>query len=419
LLPFVGEGRADDVTQSFFLKLYERNFLKTRPAITGRFRNWIYVAARRHAIDEWRKVDRRPERADSFSFDIDGPIHSRAVAADDGPFDPDEVHALSVLHLALLRLKKHLIEDGRTDLWMIFDELLIAPLIPGRVAKDREDIRAMFPGEPPGFLDNRLTTVKRIFRRMLPALIPIDPTESLTLHERYREIETILRGATNSHLWLALLMPPEIRSNDTSGSSLDLPPRSAYLDAHEAAVSRRVIHEELRILLGFWLELPLYDFLDDLEAVGPAVSAAIAESRLAYDSAARRVSAGLPFNLRRLIAGVEPPLVSIPPNEWLALLQCLKTFSKGVYRASQQRNASGQHGEALPRESTIPLEVAHVLYNLANALALLRCGARIIRIKDDQFRKNVKWVLDQNWLAAELRPIFLDALKTLDSLPNP
>ena len=56
LIPFVGEGRADDLTQSFFLKMYERDILEKRPAITGRFRNWLYVAARHHAVDEWRKI---------------------------------------------------------------------------------------------------------------------------------------------------------------------------------------------------------------------------------------------------------------------------------------------------------------------------------------------------------------------------
>jgi hypothetical protein len=34
LLPFVGRGRADDLAQSFFLKMYERDLIKQRPDIT-------------------------------------------------------------------------------------------------------------------------------------------------------------------------------------------------------------------------------------------------------------------------------------------------------------------------------------------------------------------------------------------------
>ncbi len=62
LIPFIGEGRADDLTQGFFMKLYERDILENRPAITGRFRNWLYVAARHFAVDEWRKTQRRTDR---------------------------------------------------------------------------------------------------------------------------------------------------------------------------------------------------------------------------------------------------------------------------------------------------------------------------------------------------------------------
>ena len=78
------------------------------------------------------------------------------------------------------RVRKHLLQEGKAEHWMIFEELALAPLIPGRAAKSREELLAMFPGEGPAFLDNRMTTVKRVFRRILPALIPVDPTESRT-----------------------------------------------------------------------------------------------------------------------------------------------------------------------------------------------------------------------------------------------
>ena len=74
--------------------------------------------------------------------------------------------------MTVARVRKHLIEEGKAEHWMIFEELVLAPLVPGRVPKTREALLAMFPGEPPGFLDNRITTVKRVFRRMLPALDP-------------------------------------------------------------------------------------------------------------------------------------------------------------------------------------------------------------------------------------------------------
>ena len=196
LMPFVGADRADDVANDFFLKLYERDLLANRPAITGRFRDWLYVAARHHAIDGWRKIHRRRERADAF--DVHEPADPRADARGETPFDADECYALSVLHMTVGRVRKHLLQEGKAEHWMIFEELALAPLVPGRVAKSREELLAMFPGEGPAFLDNRMTTVKRVFRRILPALIPVDPTESRTPEQRFQELLAILHASANT-----------------------------------------------------------------------------------------------------------------------------------------------------------------------------------------------------------------------------
>ena len=61
----------------------------------------------------------------------------------------------------------------------------------------------------------------------------------------------------------------------------------------------------------------------------------------------------------------------------------------------------------------MPVDVARVLYNLAGALALTRCGARIVGLRDDQYCKNLAWVLNQPWLDARLRPVFFAALTQL------
>jgi hypothetical protein len=63
-------------------------------------------------------------------------------------------------------------------------------------------------------------------------------------------------------------------------------------------------------------------------------------------------------------------------------------------------------------ESTVA-EIAQVLNNLAGALALIRCEARIIGLSDDRFQKNISWVLNQSWLDIGLRPVFFAASKRL------
>ena len=415
LLPFVGEERADDVAQSFFLKMYERNFLANRPAIEGRFRNWLYVAARNHALDELRKIRRRPERPDAF--EVGEPADPHPNDPEDLPFDADEFYALSVLHLTVGRVRKHLLDDGKSEHWMIFEELVLAPLVPGRVPKTRDQLLAMFPGQDPIFLDNRMTTVKRVFRRILPALIPADPTENLTPEQRFQELLEILRDSKHNRLWLAFLLDPTPGAEASSGSSLDLAARSSGDEGPGPTVSPEMLQDELRILLGFWLEMPLAEYLHDLESVGPAVAAAIRRSWPA--AALGRPRAASPFNLRWLVDGAHPRIAAIPHEEMTALFERLKTFAKRVHRsAKHEGQGKGAEGGGR-RENSMPFEIAQVLYNLAGALALTRCGARIIGLNDGQFRKNLAWVLSQPWLDARLRPIFFAALTQLGQAGAP
>jgi hypothetical protein len=411
LIPFVGESRADDLTQSFFMKLYERDILEKRPAITGRFRNWLYVAARHHAVDEWRKSQRRSERLDAF--EADEPADSRNESSEDPPFDADEFYALSVLHMTVGRVHKHLLDEGKSEHWMIFAELVLAPLIPGRVPKTRDELLAMFPGQGPVFLDNRVTTVKRVFRRIPPVLIPADPTESLSAEERFTELLEILRASKNNRLWLAFLTNPMPGPEESTGSSLDMAARPANAEMSGALVAPDILHDELRVLLSFWLEMPICEYLEDLEGVGPTVAVAIHDSRPSGPLGRHR-HAFDPLNLKGLIAGTDARIAAIPPEEMTALLGRLKTFAKRVHR-SLKHGARGESARGITRrDNSMPVEVAQVLYDLAGSLALCRCATRIIGLSDERFRKNVAWVLNQSWIDTRLRPVFFDALKKLD-----
>jgi hypothetical protein len=105
-------------------------------------------------------------------------------------------------------------------------------------------------------------------------------------------------------------------------------------------------------------------------------------------------------------------IATIPDEEMIILLERLKEFAKRVHRTVKHKKNNKTGGEGR-RESSMPVEIAQVIYNLAGALALNRCGKRIIGIGDDRYRKNVAWVLNQRWLDARLRPVFLAALERL------
>ncbi len=416
LMPFVGADQADDVAHNFFLKLYERDLLANRPAITGRFRDWLYVSARNHALDELRKRQRRRERPDAF--EADEPADPRADVQQDAPFDADECYALSVLHLTVGRVRKHLLQEGKAEHWMIFEELTLAPLIPGRKAKSREEILAMFPGEGPAFLDNRMTTVKRVFRRILPALIPVDPTESRTAEQRFRELLGILGGSANSRLWLAFLLDPTPAADLSAGSSLDLAAGTVDGGVLNAPVSPDVLHDELRVLLSFWLEMPLHDFLEDPDGTSPGAPRADRRMRAEARNGSSP-AAVLAINLRALIDENHPAHSAIPAEALVPLFERLKAFAKRVHCSRPGARGPGRVDGHEPGrrggrfEDAMPFEIAQVLYNLAGALALVRCDARIVGLRDEQYRKNLAWVLAQSWLDPRLRPVFFAALSRL------
>jgi len=46
-----------------------------------------------------------------------------------------------------------------------------------------------------------------------------------------------------------------------------------------AMVSPEIMRHKLGTLLGFWLEMPMQDYLDELERIGPAIAAAIRHAR--------------------------------------------------------------------------------------------------------------------------------------------
>ena len=212
------------------------------------------------------------------------------------------------------RVRKHLLEEGKAEHWMIFEELALAPLVPGRVPKTRGELLAMFPGEDPIFLDNRMTTVKRVFRRILPALIPTDPTEHQTPEQRFQEFLDILQASSKSRLWLAFLLDPAPSPGASIGSSLDLAVPSTDGDGTEPLVSPDIHHDELRILLGFWLEMPLHDYLDGLAELGPDLAAAVRQSRPSIPLG-RSHAASAPFNLRTLMNG-DPRLPALPRESY-------------------------------------------------------------------------------------------------------
>jgi hypothetical protein len=100
------------------------------------------------------------------------------------------------------------------------------------------------------------------------------------------------------------------------------------------------------------------------------------------------IDPSLPDRLPQWAAAAGPPLRTFRdlfqhPHPPVELLELTKRFAK-LCRSHP--------------ESTLPEEVATLLYFLALAVALAKCGCRISKLSDAALRDGIAWALGQPWL---------------------
>jgi len=67
-----------------------------------------------------------------------------------------------------------------------------------------------------------------------------------------------------------------------------------------------------------------------------------------------------------------------------------------------------------PTES-FPPEVALLLYYGSIAAAMVRCGKRITRLRDDDLRNGFMWAIQQPWVPQSISDLFRQAISKLSS----
>jgi hypothetical protein len=82
----------------------------------------------------------------------------------------------------------------------------------------------------------------------------------------------------------------------------------------------------------------------------------------------------------------------------LGLLREVKDFGKA------QRNNP---------ESSLPQEIATLLYHLSIVVALVRCRERITTLSDKQIREGIDWALAEPWVDERTRALFHEALRCI------
>ena len=120
---------AQDLTQEFFCRLMEKEYLKSLDRETGKFRSWLLVVLKRFLANEWDRANRQKRGGDREIFSLDAQDTELGYLAE--PVDnrtPDQAFdrrwALAVLEQVIRRLQTEMAADGKAELFDGLKDLL-------------------------------------------------------------------------------------------------------------------------------------------------------------------------------------------------------------------------------------------------------------------------------------------------------
>jgi RNA polymerase sigma-70 factor (ECF subfamily) len=118
------EESARDLTQEFFLRLLETDFLKDVDPSKGRFRTYVKACLRHFLLDDAKHARAQKRGGDAKHFSLEGaalPAEPAAAASPEEAFDREWAYA--ILRDALPELEKALASLGRESAWRVFRAL--------------------------------------------------------------------------------------------------------------------------------------------------------------------------------------------------------------------------------------------------------------------------------------------------------
>ncbi len=408
----VPEGDVEDLAHAFLVKVVEKNFLDTyrsfqekeaRLGRRARFRTYLYRSLQHHVHDFYRK-----QKADGKIRPVETGTVPELAAEPESALDPDAIFALDVLHQALHALRRHCERCGKGHIWVLFEETFLANEFRGRQAKTRRELLESFPNLNPDKINASLTTAKRAFRRFVEDVIPRSLRNEVRPGERFDEWMAILRDSNASQfnlLHVAYRVMPFLGPDMSQTVSADMLVKSQPGGDQACVYEQPVLvpdDDELSILLGFHLELPLTEMVDASELTD-YIPPSNALWSLARTRPARTVSTtdrARPLSLLTLIEPTPAEAEALARADRVGLLTRLKLLAKQLHHQP---------------DHAVPEVFAQLLYTLVNVMALVSCGVDLHTIGPDSLARNVRWFQEQAWFDERLGPLFTAALELLES----
>jgi RNA polymerase sigma factor (sigma-70 family) len=167
---------AEDATQSFFARVFEKESLASYDASRASFRGFLRVLFDRHLANEWKAAQRLKRGAAGIHLDF--AAAEAEIAHGTAPVTPEQYFqrewARSVFSLAVERLQRRCAAEGKTAQYAIFEAY---DLDDDRTTSYR-DLAARF-GIPETQVTNYLSAMRRGFRaEVLEALRELTATDA-------------------------------------------------------------------------------------------------------------------------------------------------------------------------------------------------------------------------------------------------
>ncbi len=169
----IDRHRCDDLIQGFIAEMVlGKNLLRHADRERGRFRTFILACLNRYVGMQHRHDSaamRHPQHGQIVALDphvLDLPDRTRAVS---DAFDV--AWARQVLDEALQRMKRECDASLRPDLWALFEGRVIAPALEGAPPLPYAELTERFGFATPAQATNALVTAKRMFQRIVHAVV--------------------------------------------------------------------------------------------------------------------------------------------------------------------------------------------------------------------------------------------------------
>jgi hypothetical protein len=184
--------QADDLLQGFIARrVLEQNLIARAEQARGRFRWFLLTSLDNYVANELRDARRDKRRFEGSVHEPLGPGLAD-VGAPSPPAAFDLAWGRQVVVEALKRMEAECDTAGRSDLWSLFRRRVVLPAFEGAEPVPYEQLTREFCFETPAQAANALVTAKRMFTRMLRAVVSEYAEDEGSVDTEIRSLREIL-----------------------------------------------------------------------------------------------------------------------------------------------------------------------------------------------------------------------------------